>query len=117
MCVLQSAGPVIALQYPVPILVLSSCLASAVAAIISCPFQTVKIRLVADDQFGPGGNMIGGFNRILKEEGAFSLIQGVGPFIFKDVTFVLSKFSVFDIVSLFLCLSQDYTSVLCKGTV
>lgn len=95
----QVLGPVAALQYPVPILVLSSCLAASLAAIVSCPFQTVKVRMVADENFGPGGNMMGGFRRIVKEDGWFSLIQGVGPYMFKDVTFVLSKFSVFDVVS------------------
>jgi len=92
-------GPVVALQNPVPILVVSSCLASVVAAAISCPFQAVKVRMVADENYGPGANMIGGFQRLIREDGALALVQGVTPFLVKDVTFVLSKFSVFDVVS------------------
>ena len=55
--------------------------------------------MVADEEYGPGGNMIGGFKRIIREDGAYALIQGVFPYIFKDVTFVVSKFAVFDVVS------------------
>jgi solute carrier family 25 phosphate transporter 3 len=106
-------GPVAAIQYPIPILIFSSVLASTLSAVACTPFQAVKVRMVADDQFGPGGDMIGGLKRMVREDGWYSLVQGAPPYVIKNVLFVLSKFSVFDIVSYLGMRSCSSSCVVC----
>jgi len=97
-----AAGPENALLYQIPILMLGSALASVVAITLTCPFMAVKTRLIADESFA-GGSLAKGFTRIVREEEwQPSLFGGLVPLLLKDVTFVLSKFVVFDIIKTWL---------------
>ncbi len=94
----QAAGPENALLYQVPILMLGSALASVAAISLTCPFMAVKVRLISDEKFA-GGSLVKGLTRIIREEEwSSSLFGGLAPLMLKDVSFVLSKFVVFDII-------------------
>ena len=74
---------------------LASGIASAIAGIIYCPFETVRIRTVAQPKFAT--NAAGTLQRILEEEGVASLVNTVPIFLFKYVPYAITKFTVFDI--------------------
>ena len=94
----QAAGPENALLYQIPILMLGSALASVAAIALTCPFMAVKVRLISDEKFA-GGSLVKGLTRMVREEEwSSSLFGGLAPLMLKDVSFVLSKFVVFDII-------------------
>jgi solute carrier family 25 phosphate transporter 3 len=77
---------------------LGSALASVAAISLTCPFMAVKVRLISDEKFA-GGSLVKGLTRIIREEEwSSSLFGGLAPLMLKDVSFVLSKFVVFDII-------------------
>jgi solute carrier family 25 phosphate transporter 3 len=62
-------------------------LASAAAAeffadIALCPLEATRIRLVSQPDFANG--LIGGFSKILRNEGVGAFYSGFGPILFKQ---------------------------------
>ncbi|KAK8087255.1 mitochondrial carrier protein [Apiospora phragmitis] len=79
-------------------------LASAGAAeffadIALCPLEATRIRLVSEPTYANG--LIGGFSKMLKNEGAGAFYAGFGPILFKQIPYTMSKFVVFEKVSEF----------------
>ncbi|KAJ4288566.1 mitochondrial phosphate carrier protein [Kalmusia sp. IMI 367209] len=77
-------------------------LASAAAAeffadIALCPLEATRIRLVSQPTFANG--LLGGFSKILKNEGVGAFYSGFGPILFKQVPYTMAKFVVFEKVS------------------
>ncbi|KAF1980356.1 mitochondrial carrier [Bimuria novae-zelandiae CBS 107.79] len=77
-------------------------LASAAAAeffadIALCPLEATRIRLVSQPTFASG--LVGGFSKILKQEGVGAFYSGFGPILFKQVPYTMAKFVVFEKVS------------------
>lgn len=77
-------------------------LASAAAAeffadIALCPLEATRIRLVSQPTFANG--LVGGFTKILKNEGLGAMYSGFGPILFKQVPYTMAKFVVFEKVS------------------
>ncbi|KAK3209265.1 hypothetical protein GRF29_69g1271415 [Pseudopithomyces chartarum] len=77
-------------------------LASAAAAeffadIALCPLEATRIRLVSQPTFANG--LVGGFSKIMKNEGLGAFYSGFGPILFKQVPYTMAKFVVFEKVS------------------
>jgi solute carrier family 25 phosphate transporter 3 len=65
----------------------SSATAEFFADIALCPLEATRIRLVSDPKFANG--LLGGFSKILKNEGIGAFYSGFGPILFKQ--YVLSE--------------------------
>jgi solute carrier family 25 phosphate transporter 3 len=77
-------------------------LASAGAAeffadIALCPLEATRIRLVSEPTYANG--LIGGFSKMLKNEGIGAFYAGFGPILFKQVPYTMTKFVAFEKVS------------------
>lgn len=70
----------------------ASALAEFVADIALCPLEATRIRLVSQPSFANG--LIGGFGRILREEGPLAFYAGFGPIVFKQVPYTMAKFAM-----------------------
>lgn len=77
-------------------------LASAAAAeffadIALCPLEATRIRLVSEPTYANG--LVGGFSKMLKNEGVGAFYAGFGPILFKQVPYTMAKFVVYEKVS------------------
>jgi len=75
----------------------SSALAEFFADIALCPLEATRIRLVSQPEFASG--LVGGFSKILKQEGVGAFYSGFGPILFKQVPYTMAKFVVYEQVS------------------
>ncbi|TYJ58359.1 hypothetical protein B9479_000905 [Cryptococcus floricola] len=73
----------------------ASAIAEFFADIALCPLEATRIRLVSQPTFANG--LVGGFARILKEEGPGAFYAGFGPILFKQVPYTMAKFGVFEV--------------------
>ena len=62
-----------------------------------CPLEATRIRLVSQPEFASG--LLGGFSKILKNEGVGAFYSGFGPILFKQVPYTMAKFVVYERVS------------------
>ncbi|KAG7191640.1 mitochondrial phosphate carrier protein [Scheffersomyces spartinae] len=81
-------------QYKNSVYIGSAALAEFFADIALCPLEATRIRLVSQPTFANG--LIGGFARILKEEGVGSFYNGFTPILFKQIPYNIAKFLVFE---------------------
>ncbi|KAK6463808.1 mitochondrial phosphate transport protein [Scheffersomyces coipomensis] len=72
----------------------SAALAEFFADIALCPLEATRIRLVSQPTFANG--LVGGFSRILKEEGVGSFYNGFTPILFKQIPYNIAKFLVYE---------------------
>lgn len=72
----------------------SAAAAEFLADIALCPLEATRIRLVSQPNFANG--LVGGFTRILKEEGAGSFYSGFTPILFKQIPYNIAKFLVYE---------------------
>lgn len=86
----------------------ASACAETLADLGLCPLEATRIRLVSKPDFANG--LIGGFGRILREEGFMSFYRGLGPILFKQVPYTMAKFTVYEQFVAFM-----YSSVLGKS--
>jgi len=84
-----------ALTYEVPIILAASGVASTLGAVISCPFEAVRIRTVAQPEFAP--NAVSACKKMYNEEGLGSFVNAIPVFVLKNVPYAMTKFTVFDI--------------------
>ncbi|RDL39490.1 Mitochondrial carrier [Venustampulla echinocandica] len=75
----------------------SSALAEFFADIALCPLEATRIRLVSEPTYASG--LIGGFGKMLKNEGIGAFYAGFGPILFKQVPYTMAKFVVYEKVS------------------
>jgi len=76
----------------------SSAIAEFFADVALCPLEATRIRLVSQPTFANG--LIGGFTRILREEGVFrGFYSGFGPILFKQIPYTMAKFVVYEIAA------------------
>jgi len=66
-----------------------------VAAVLNCPFEAVRIRTVANPDYGR--TSVDVLSRIVEEEGITSLFNAVPIFVVKNVPYAMTKFLVFDL--------------------
>jgi solute carrier family 25 phosphate transporter 3 len=71
----------------------SAACAETIADVFLCPLEATRIRLVSDPSFASG--LVGGFTRLLKEEGPIKgFYSGFGPILMKQVPYTMAKFAV-----------------------
>ncbi|KAF7551260.1 hypothetical protein G7Z17_g5139 [Cylindrodendrum hubeiense] len=75
----------------------SSATAEFFADIALCPLEATRIRLVSEPTYANG--LIGGFSKMLKNEGIGAFYAGFGPILFKQIPYTMAKFVVFEKVS------------------
>jgi len=75
----------------------SSAAAEFFADIALCPLEATRIRLVSQPDFANG--LVGGFTKILKNEGVGAFYSGFGPILFKQVPYTMAKFVVYEKVA------------------
>lgn len=75
----------------------SSATAEFFADIALCPLEATRIRLVSEPTFANG--LLGGFSKILKNEGIGAFYSGFGPILFKQVPYTMAKFVVYEKVA------------------
>lgn len=83
-----------AVNYKNSIYMGSAAIAEFFADIALCPLEATRIRLVSQPSFANG--LVGGFSRILKEEGLGSFYNGFTPILFKQIPYNISKFLVYE---------------------
>ncbi|KAL7663648.1 Mitochondrial phosphate carrier protein [[Candida] zeylanoides] len=81
-------------QYKNSIYIGSAALAEFFADIALCPLEATRIRLVSQPTFANG--LVGGFSRILREEGVGQFYAGFTPILFKQIPYNITKFLVFE---------------------
>ncbi|CCE81588.1 Piso0_002249 [Millerozyma farinosa CBS 7064] len=81
-------------QYKNSVYMASAATAEFFADIALCPLEATRIRLVSQPTFANG--LIGGFSRILKEEGVGSFYNGFTPILFKQIPYNIAKFLVYE---------------------
>lgn len=75
----------------------SSALAEFFADIALCPLEATRIRLVSEPTYANG--LIGGFSKMLKNEGIGAFYAGFGPILFKQIPYTMAKFVVYEKVA------------------
>jgi len=92
---IQALGQETAADYRTAIYLGSSALCEFVADIALCPLEATRIRLVSQPEFASG--LIGGFFRLLREEGVLrGFYSGFGPILFKQIPYTMAKFVVYE---------------------
>lgn len=66
----------------------SAAVAEFFADVALCPLEATRIRLVGDPTFANG--LVGGFSKILKNEGVGAFYSGFGPILFKQYVVAFS---------------------------
>lgn len=72
----------------------SAGLAEFFADIALCPLEATRIRLVSEPTYANG--LIGGFSKMLKNEGVGAFYAGFGPILLKQVPYTMTKFVVYE---------------------
>lgn len=75
----------------------SSAIAEFFADVALCPLEATRIRLVSEPTYASG--LVGGFSKMLKNEGVGAFYAGFGPILFKQVPYTMAKFVVFEKVN------------------
>jgi len=83
----------------------SAACAEFFADIALCPLEATRIRLVSEPTYANG--LIGGFSKMLKNEGVGAFYAGFGPILFKQVPYTMAKFVVYEKVSEIIYQSVD----------
>ncbi|RYP31298.1 hypothetical protein DL767_005811 [Monosporascus sp. MG133] len=86
-----------ATNYRTGVYLASSAAAEFFADIALCPLEATRIRLVSEPTYANG--LIGGFSKMLKNEGVGAFYAGFGPILFKQVPYTMSKFVVYEKVA------------------
>ncbi|KAJ3291326.1 mitochondrial phosphate carrier protein [Borealophlyctis nickersoniae] len=91
-------GPEAAAQNRTAIYLASSAIAEFFADVALCPLEATRIRLVSQPTFANG--LLGGFGRILREEGVLrGFYSGFGPILLKQIPYTMAKFVVYERVA------------------
>ncbi|CAM9262726.1 unnamed protein product [Choristocarpus tenellus] len=89
-------GPVMAGLFRVPLVLAAGATATVIACVGVCPAEAVRIRQVADPSVGNFGSAV---RQIVSESGWGKLYEGFLPILFRQVSFGMMKFLVFDFFS------------------
>ncbi len=76
---------------------LAACLAGAIASLVLCPAEDVRIRLVADPSYAPSS--LAALQRSARENGALSSFNGFPAMAAKQVPYTIGKQVGFDLAS------------------
>ncbi|KAK4640223.1 mitochondrial phosphate carrier protein [Podospora bellae-mahoneyi] len=84
-------------KYRTGVYLASSAMAEFFADIALCPLEATRIRLVSQPTYASG--LIGGFGKMLKNEGIGAFYAGFGPILFKQIPYTMAKFVVYEKVA------------------
>lgn len=84
--------------YRVPVWVVSSACAEVVACLALCPMEATKIRMVTDPRYA--SSTVGALRRVVRENGIFSLWQGVSPIMVRQVPYTVAKLAGYEALSM-----------------
>lgn len=74
----------------------ASIVAGAVAAVLLCPMESTRIRIVTDKDYA-GKGLLTGLPKLIKEEGLLSTFSGIWAMLIKQVPYTFGKQVSFDI--------------------
>jgi solute carrier family 25 phosphate transporter 3 len=80
---------------------LASITAGAVAALILCPMESTRIRIVTDPAYA-GKGLLNGLPKLVSEEGLWSTFSGLWAMLAKQVPYTFGKQVSFDVIAGFL---------------
>lgn len=75
---------------------LASIVAGAVAAVLLCPMESTRIRIVTDKEYADKG-LLTGLPKLIKEEGLLSTFSGIWAMLAKQVPYTFGKQVSFDV--------------------
>ena len=81
-------------KLPVPQMIMAASAAEILGTSCLLPFESIRIRMVADPSFGKG--VIGVGSRLLQEQGIKGLYGGVLPILCKQIPFTIAQFLVYE---------------------
>ncbi|CAB1103440.1 unnamed protein product [Ectocarpus sp. CCAP 1310/34] len=90
---MQLVGPLNAALFRVPLVLAAGAAATSIACIGVCPAEAVRIRQVADPAVG---SMPSAIKQIVAESGWGKLYEGLPSILFRQISFGMMKFLVFD---------------------
>ena len=67
------------------------------ADVALCPLEATRIRLVSEPTYANG--LVGGFTKMLRNEGVGAFYAGFGPILLKQVPYTMAKFVVYEKVA------------------
>lgn len=94
---LSEAAGVEAISLEVPIILFAAAIAASLNACLICPFEAVRIRTVAQPEYGTNSVLV--LKRMLNEEGFGSLVNAIPVFLARNIPYAMTKFLVFDLSS------------------
>ncbi|GAX13669.1 hypothetical protein FisN_14Lh315 [Fistulifera solaris] len=95
----ELAGPASA-GLEVPIILTAASVGAFLGSFVISPFEAVRIRSVFQKDYAP--NILAVYNRMVAEEGFFSLFSAVPVVLAKEIPFAAAKFTVFDLSTTYL---------------
>ncbi|CAM9366497.1 unnamed protein product [Discosporangium mesarthrocarpum] len=93
---MSMVGPIMASTFRVPLVLAAGATATVVACFGVCPAEAVRIRQVADPSVGGFGSAL---RQIVRESGWGKMYESFPPILFRQVSFGMVKFLVFDYFS------------------
>lgn len=75
---------------------LASIVAGALAAVLLCPMESTRIRIVTDKEYA-GKGLLTGLPKLIKEEGLLSTFSGIWAMLAKQVPYTFGKQVSFDV--------------------
>lgn len=81
--------------------ILASIAAGSVAALILCPAESVRIKIVTDENYVDKG-LLSGLSKLIKDEGFSKMFGGFPAMITKQVPYTMAKQVSFDMFAVFL---------------
>ena len=73
-------------------------ISGAIASLILCPLEAIRIRMVAEPEFCTGNWIEGGY-KMVKSEGISALSKGLTPMLYKQVPYTIAKNVAFDVLT------------------
>jgi solute carrier family 25 (mitochondrial phosphate transporter), member 3 len=95
--------------------VLSGTVSGFAASLVLCPMEALRIRLVSEPDFAPGGWIQGGY-KILQKEGAQGFVKGFTPMVMKQVPYTVTKNVSFDVITKLFYSSLRQAGLAVSGT-
>lgn len=87
---------------------MASIVAGAVAAVLLCPMESTRIRIVTDKDYA-GKGLLTGLPKLIKEEGLLSTFSGIWAMLAKQVPYTFGKQVSFDVLAgLFYAFFHNY---------
>jgi solute carrier family 25 (mitochondrial phosphate transporter), member 3 len=95
--------------------VFSGMVSGLAASLVLCPMEALRIRLVSEPDFAPGGWIQGGY-KILQKEGVQGFVKGFTPMVMKQVPYTVTKNVSFDVITKIFYSSLRQAGLVVSGT-